>query len=61
MIFRVNSIKEDLEAEKISKEILSWSGVTTGSIRFGGIEFCIEKREMGHIQGDTLADLPFPM
>ena len=47
--------------EKISKEILSWSGVSTGFHRFGGTEFRIGKREMGHIHGDTLADLPFPM
>jgi len=47
--------------EKISKEILSWPGVTTGSHRFGGTEFRIGKREMGHIHGDILADLPFPM
>lgn len=47
--------------EKISKEILSWSGVTSGPHRFGGTEFRIGKREMGHIHSDTLADLPFPM
>jgi hypothetical protein len=40
---------------------LSWPGVTTGPHRFGGSEFCIGKREMGHIHGDKLADLPFPM
>ena len=29
--------------------------------RFGGFEFRLNKREMGHIHGDKLADLPFPM
>ncbi|MDW0330926.1 MAG: DUF5519 family protein, partial [Nitrososphaeraceae archaeon] len=52
---------ESLIHEKISKEILSWPGVTTGPHRFGGTEFRIGKREMGHIHGDKLADLPFPM
>lgn len=52
---------ESLILEKISKEILSWPGVTTGAHRFGGTEFRIGKREMGHIHGDKLADLPFPM
>jgi hypothetical protein len=52
---------ESLIQEKISKEILSWPGVTTGSHRFGGTEFRVGKREMGHIHGDKLADLPFPM
>jgi hypothetical protein len=36
-------------------------GVTSGVHKFGGIEFRIGNREMGHVHGDTLADLPFPM
>ena len=52
---------DSLILEKIRKEILSWPGVTTGQHRFGGSEFRIGKREMGHIHGDKLADLPFPM
>jgi len=44
--------------EKISKEIMNWPGVTTDQHRFGGTEFRIGKREIGHI-GDRLADLPF--
>jgi Luciferase len=47
--------------EKIKKEILSWPNVTAEKHRFGGIEFRLNKREMGHIHGDRLADLPFPM
>ena len=47
--------------EKISKEIMNWPGVTTDQHRFGGTEFRIGKREMGHIHGDRLADLPIPM
>jgi hypothetical protein len=47
--------------EKISKEILSWPRVTTDWHRFGGTEFRVGKRELGHIHGDNLADLPFPM
>jgi hypothetical protein len=47
--------------EKIKKEILSWPYVTAEPHRFGGVEFRINKREMGHVHGDRLADLPFPM
>ena len=47
--------------KKIKKEILSWPYVTAEPHRFGGIEFRINKREMGHVHGDRLADLPFPM
>ena len=43
------------------KEILSWPYVTAESHIFGGIEFRYSKREMGHIHGERLADLPFPM
>lgn len=28
--------------------------------RFGGIEFRINGREMGHMHGDSIVDLPFP-
>lgn len=52
---------ESLILEKISKEILKWPGVTTDLHRFGGTEFHLAKRELGHIHGDKLADLPFPM
>lgn len=47
--------------QKISEEISSWSGVTSGPHRFGGIEFRIGRREMGHLHGETLADFPFPL
>ena len=47
--------------ERIKKEILSWPNVTAEPHRFGGIEFRLNKREMGHIHGDRLADIPFPM
>jgi Family of unknown function (DUF5519) len=46
--------------ETIKKKILSWPGVTSNTYRFGGIEFRVNKRDMGHIHGDKLADLPFP-
>ena len=51
----------DTIIERIKKEITSWPNVTTQPHRFGGIEFRLNKREMGHIHGDRLADLPFPM
>lgn len=50
-----------INLEKIKNEILSWPNVTAEQHKFGGIEFRINKREMGHIHGDRLADLPFPM
>lgn len=45
----------------IQKQILSWPNVTAEAHKFGGIEFRLNKREMGHIHGERLVDLPFPM
>jgi hypothetical protein len=46
--------------ERIAAEVDSWPGVTSGSHRFGGVEFRLGRRELGHIHGDRFADLPFP-
>lgn len=47
--------------EIIEKEILSWPYVTAEPHRFDGIEFRLDKREMGHVHIEGLADIPFPM
>ncbi|MDQ3985506.1 MAG: DUF5519 family protein [Actinomycetota bacterium] len=46
--------------QAIEDAVLSWSGVTSHSHRFGGLEFRLGKVELGHLHGDHLADLPFP-
>ncbi len=46
--------------ERIRVAVAAWPGVTTEPHRFGGVEFLIGKRELGHLHGDRLADLPFP-
>jgi hypothetical protein len=45
---------------RISAEVKSWDGVTSHAHRFGGVEFRLGKRELGHLHGDRLADIPFP-
>ena len=45
--------------ESIKKEILNWPDVTAEPHRFGGLEFRLNKREMGHIHGDKLDICPF--
>jgi hypothetical protein len=47
-------------ADRIREEVLSWEGVSAHAHRFGGVEFRLGKRELGHLHGDRLADLPFP-
>jgi len=46
--------------ERITKTVTSWEGVTAKPHRFGGMEYAIGKREIGHIHGDHLVDIPFP-
>ena len=43
----------------VENEVASWEGVTTHEHRFGGIEFRVGRRELGHLHR-TIADLPFP-
>jgi hypothetical protein len=48
-------------AALIEREVLSWPNVTAHSHRFGGVEFQVKGHEIGHLHGDHLADLPFPV
>jgi len=45
----------------ICSEIEKWESVKTLPHRFGGSEFLLGKREIGHIHGDSFVDIPFPM
>jgi hypothetical protein len=47
-------------AARIGAVVGSWPGVETGTHRFGGVEFRVGRRELGHLHGDGSADLPFP-
>jgi hypothetical protein len=47
-------------AAKITAAITAWPGVESAPHRFGGIEFRVGRRELGHLHGDRIADLPFP-
>ena len=47
--------------DAIVREVSAWPGVTTGRHRFGGTEFRYGRRELGHLHGDRVADLPFPL
>ena len=48
---------EDIR-ESIEREVASWEGVSIHPHRFGGVEFRVGKRELGHLHA-TWADLPF--
>ena len=44
-----------------AEAILKWPGITAEPNPFGGIEFLTNKKEMEHLHGEKLADLPFPV
>src|ERR1041385_6587529 len=46
-------------ADQVRAAVASWEGVPPHDHRFGGIEFRIGRRELGHLHR-TIADLPFP-
>jgi Family of unknown function (DUF5519) len=46
-------------AEQIIATLATWPGVQTAPHRFGGTEFRLGRRELGHLHGNQLADLPF--
>lgn len=52
---------DDPITAQITREVAGWDGVTVEPHRFGGIEFLVGRRELGHLHGNHLADLPFPV
>jgi hypothetical protein len=45
---------------RITEAVTSWQFITVQPHRFGGVEYVIGRREIGHMHGDTLVDIPFP-
>jgi luciferase-like monooxygenase len=48
-------------AARIQDEVASWDGVTVQAHRGGMIFFLVGRREIGHLHGNRMADLPFPV
>jgi len=47
--------------EKIHAEVTRWEEIEHRPHRFGGTEYRLGHREIGHVHGDSLADIPFPL
>src|SRR5512140_764237 len=47
-------------ADRIKQTVLSWEGMEARPHRFGGTEYRLGTREIGHSHGDHLVDIPFP-
>jgi Family of unknown function (DUF5519) len=46
--------------KRIIAEVSGWDEVEIRPHRYGGHEFRLGKRELGHVHGDALVDIPFP-
>jgi luciferase-like monooxygenase len=46
--------------ERIISVVSGWEEVEIRPHRYGGQEFRLGKRELGHIHGNSLVDIPFP-
>jgi hypothetical protein len=46
--------------QQITQAVTQWPDVTVAPHRFGGVEYQLGTREIGHIHGDSLVDIPFP-
>jgi hypothetical protein len=44
--------------ERIKHELLSWPGVTLQPHGFGGVDFRVGTKEIGHLHGKNMVDLP---
>jgi len=45
--------------DRIRAAMLDLEGVTVQPHRFGGHEYRLGRREIGHVHGDSLVDIPF--
>jgi len=48
-------------AVQVQREVGTWPGVTVETHRGGMVFFHCGRREIGHLHGNRLADLPFPV
>lgn len=47
--------------QQIYEAVTQWEKIAHAPHRFGGVEFRISRREVGHVHGDSLVDIPFPL
>jgi hypothetical protein len=44
----------------LGQALIAWPGITTSPGRFGAITYSLANREVGHVHGNSHADLPLP-
>ena len=45
---------------RIVSTVATWPGIHTDELRHNGKDFLLGRREIGHVHGDELVDIPFP-
>jgi hypothetical protein len=50
----------DQPMARVEREVMSWPGVSTGDTGRGGLQFRYGRVELGHLHGNSFADMPFP-
>ncbi|HET7010891.1 MAG TPA: luciferase family protein [Anaerolineales bacterium] len=60
MTARRAAAREARAGDRIRNAALTWPGVEGHPHRFGGTEYRLGRREIGHVHGDELVDVPFP-
>ena len=57
---KINDLTVSGAQSKITACLLTWAGVSAAPHRFGGVQYRLGRREIGHIDSDYLVDIPFP-
>ncbi len=47
-------------SQTIRSTVGAWPGISEAPGNFGAVEFKLGKREIGHLHGEALLDVPFP-
>jgi Family of unknown function (DUF5519) len=47
-------------ADRVVEAVTGWSGVTLEEGRFGSTRFMLGRRELGHVHGSSILDMPLP-
>lgn len=47
------------EIDELEREFLGWAGTDTTLHRFGGVQFNVEGKELGHVHSSGLLDMLF--
>ncbi len=55
----LRKVTTHMNIDRIVEEVSSWNGVSASPHRFGGVEFDLGQREIGHVHRSGMVDIPF--